>query len=227
MYNKEKENKNRIENSNLMFIIAMFFTLFPHQAFASATGSSGGCDSNSTAAKLICNFGTLIDITVFFGYVLSGILFFVAGLYIYMSQKKPQQYGPGSILGALLAATLLLGFSNVITIYQNFMFNDGNLYELHQYNESLSRINGTETSGFGYMSSESMQAIIGFVKFVGIVAMLKSIYLIYDAGRGNDPQKNVYFQIMIYAIGGAMAYRIEDVSCILGDFFNIQSVCLL
>ena len=83
----------------------------------------------------------------------------------------------GSILGALIAASLFLGFSNVITIYQNFIFDDGNIYELHQYNESLQRISGTETGGFSYMSSESMKAILAFVKLVGVVAMLKSIYL--------------------------------------------------
>lgn len=225
MYNKEKEKENNIINNNFMFALAMFFMFFPQQVFAQSV--SEGCSSDSTATKLICNFGTLIDLAVLFGYVLSGILFFVAGVYIYLSQKKPQQYGPGAILGALLAATLFLGFSNVITIYQNFVFNDGDLYELHQYNESLQRISGNETGGFSYMSSESMQAIFGFIKFVGIVAMLKSIYLVYDAGRGNDPHKSVYFQIMIYAIGGAMAFRIEDVLCIMGDFLNVQSICLV
>lgn len=225
MYNKNREEKENRINNNFMFILAIFFSLFPHQAFAQPTGE--GCSSDSTAAKLVCNFGTLIDVAVIFGYVLAGILFFVAGLYVYLSQKKPQQYGPGSILGALIAASLFLGFSNVITIYQNFIFDDGNIYELHQYNESLQRISGTETGGFSYMSSESMQAILAFVKLVGVVAMLKSIYLIYDAGRGNDPHKSIYFQIMIYAVGGAMAFRIEDISCVIGDFFNIQSICLI
>ena len=92
MYNKNREEKENRINNNFMFILAMFFSLFPHQAFAQPTGE--GCSSDSTAAKLVCNFGTLIDVAVIFGYVLAGILFFVAGLYVYLSQKKPQQYGP-------------------------------------------------------------------------------------------------------------------------------------
>ena len=222
--NKNKEVYQKQKNG--LYALGGFLFFFPHQAFAQAAGE--GCASDSIAARLICNFGTLIDLAVFFGYVLSGILFFVAGLYIYQSQKKPQQYGPGAIIGSLLAATLFLGFTNLITVYQSFIFNDGNIYELHQYNESLNRITGTDGGGgFGYMSSESMQALIGFVKLVGVVAMLKSIYLVYDAGRGNDPSKNVYFQILIYAVGGAIAFRIEDFSCVMGDFFNMPGICLI
>lgn len=230
MYHKlEKEQENN-KNNSFMLLLAMFFAFFPHQALAQDAGGvsivHGSCSNENTATQLICNFGSIIELAVIFGYVLSGILFFVAGLYIYLSQKKPQQYGPGAIIGALLAATLFLGFTNLVTVYQNLVFSDNDIYELHQYNETLQRIGG-DNGHFNYMSSESMRALLGFVKLVGVIAMLKSIYLVYDAGRGNDPNKNVYFQILVYAVGGAMAFRIEDVSCIISDFFNITSICLL
>lgn len=38
MYNKIREERESKINNNFMFVLAMFFALFPHQAFAQATG---------------------------------------------------------------------------------------------------------------------------------------------------------------------------------------------
>lgn len=220
-----KHNKKEYHIYHIFMFI--FLYLFSSNVYAEDIYDPPSCDSTSTAARLICNFGTIIDISIVVGYAISGVLFFVAGLYMYLSQKKPQQYGAGHIIGALIAATLFISFTNLITLYQNLVFADDQVYHLNEYNEMLDRIGSGDEGAFGYMSSESMQALIAFVKVVGVFAMLKSIYLVYDAGRGNDPQRNIYFQIMIYAIGGALAFRVEDFSCILADFFGIASICLV
>lgn len=214
-------NKTIFKNS-LCSLLFSFIILFPSISFA-ATQS---CGNESTAARLTCEFGDFIQLAVIIGYFLAALLFFLGGFYIYLMNKKPGQYGAGVVVACFLSATFFAGFSNVITLYQSVLFGSSDLYTINQYSSMVQQIKGVGAGQMGYVSSSTMQALVGFVKLIGVIAILRSIYLIYVFGKSGGREAGGG-SIIVFGIGGAIAFRIEDFSCMLADLFNITSICLL
>lgn len=216
------DNSLPFRNSLALMMFGVLYIISP-SAFAAVSA----CPQTDVIAKnMMCQFGNFIDITVIIAYLLGTIFFIIGGLEIYKTSRNPND-SKGVIFVAFLVGTLLLGFGNVVTLYQDALFQTGDVYQVTQYNETLSRIKGGNDTQLMYVSSTTMRAIFGFAKFLGVLAMLKSLLIVWELGGRRRGGNATYGQLVAFAFGGVIAFRAEDFACLLADFFNMNSLCML
>lgn len=205
----------------LLFIALL---LLPNIAFAETS-----CDSSVTSEKIICEIGTLLPIVEACTYLTGTILAVVGIMLALENQKDPRRVGVKAIILTFLSATLLMMLPTILTTAQSTFFSDGNLYSISDYNSTLNRINESGAQNLSMLTGHNIRVVFAFVKFIGVLVVVKGIYLIYVAGRWGESQSNqgIYIKIMIHILGGAAAFNLEDLMCVLGDFINVQSMCLV
>lgn len=219
---KQQSLLKSVKMSAFGFLLTLATILFPSTAMA-ATES---CPTDDLALKLVCEFGNFIGIALIIAYFIGSILMLYGAFQFYATSRNPNDSRLAPWM-SIFVGTLLLGMTEVITFYQDTLFNTGDVYEVSQYNESLNKISGGATTSIGYASENIMKAIFGFAKLVGVIAMIKSVVLIWDKGGNRRGNQTGWGQIIAFGIGGMLVFRAEDVACMVADLFNIQSLCLL
>lgn len=208
-------------------IFLSFFIILASFCSSSAFAAVSGCDDGDMSKILICEFGLFINISVYFCYVIGTLMIILGALFMYLNAHTPGKYSVGAIIASFITAGLLLGFSQTITIIQSTTFGDS-VYALTDYNEIVNRIHGFDGhTSFGYMSSGTIKAIFAFAKLVGVIAMIRSIYMIYSMGRWSDSSKGTIWEIIVLGVFGALCFRLEDTLCLLGNTLKIGWLCLV
>lgn len=204
-----------------LFLALLFL---PNLAFAETS-----CDTTVTSEKIICEIGTLLPIVESCTYLTGTILAVVGIMLAFENQKDPRKVSVKAIVLTFLSASLLMMMPTILTTAQSTIFSEGNLYSISDYNTTLERINESGAQNFSMLTGHNIRVVFAFVKFIGVLVFIKGIYLIYVEGRWGKSQSNqgIYIKIMIHILGGAASFNLEDLMCVLGDFINIQSMCLV
>lgn len=162
----------------------------------------------------------------------------VAGLGVYGFYRQtlyPQNYTTAGNFAKVLTGSALVISGSIFQGFENTFFDtttDLSSGSLHLNVDALSALveNGVRT-GSSSISSQlipprSSALIVGFMYMIGVLAFLKGIFVLKDAGEiGNQQNPSPVKTSLVYMVSGVIAVNINDFGCLFGSTFGTTLFC--
>ena len=160
-----------------------------------------------------------------------GLCTFVLGLYGFKKHSEaPQQYTIAYCVANLGTGTLLLlsgYFYGVVigtAVDTGFDYDNSSALALDQ--TALGSGADLANSFLGkYLPVHTVEMLIGFVYLVGLLAFLKGIYMLKNAGSTGNHNDGIS-KALIHIVGGVVSMNISAFSCIISSIFGVSMLCL-
>lgn len=166
------------------------------------------------------------------GCYLVGIMTFIYGIYGFKAHSSaPQQFPIATCVMNLLTGVFLLSMPTFYGILKRSTIDPGwndDSRKALSVGPHVDDVRGSfiET----YMPGETANAIIGFIFLVGLYNFAKGIYKLRFVGLGQmhapQGQGAGLGNAFTHMIGGMLVMNITTVSCIIGETFNFDILCM-
>lgn len=196
------------------FIALVGLTLFPSAAFA--------------AEATINALGSLIVA----GCYLIGTITFIYGLYGFKAHtNQPQQFPISTCVMNLLTGVILLSLPVFYSILKRSTidpgWNEGARVAL-SVGPHVADVRGSFIDT--YLPGETAEAVIGFIFLVGLWSFAKGVYRLRFVGLSQMHAPPGAGQglgnAITHMVGGMLVMNITHVSCIIGETFNLNILCI-
>lgn len=187
------------------------------------------CPTTSTADKLVCEWGNVIDIVILACYMIA-TAFMLSGLFaINKHASMPQQYPASRIATHFIVAGFLMAISVPMDVVQNTLFTSSPLM-INEYGSGIDSVGNVSigSEGVQLVSPNTFKAIIGFVMLIGVIAFIRGIILVKEIGENAalSHQGKGAGKAITHIIGGALAWNIVQTTCFIADFINMPAICI-
>mgnify|MGYP001212239932 CR=1 FL=1 len=191
-----------------------------------------GIDFTLNQFELIVAF--IIQAAAVTGYALTGL-----GIYgFYRGTEFPQNHPMAKNIFMVLSGSMLIIAGSIYQGFDNTLFNQsesldaGALYLDVNAAKSIveNGINAAIPTRGGLSSqlipAETAALIIGFMYMIGVIAFVKGIFMLKDAGEFVSPQgDNKVSSAIVFMVSGVIAININDVGCMVGNTFGTTIFC--
>lgn len=185
-------------------------------------------DASASTVDIKQNMRHLVDILLSISPFI-GFLVFSSGVYQFYKHAKTrdERYGTASSVFKIISGSLLVsvnwffGLLSTSFISTSAQGDDNSRIMLaidQQMAEGAALISDT------IVPQDTIQGLLGFVAFVGVLAFVNGIVALKNIGDGRHDERDIY-KALTRIIGGLICVNIKWVSCFAGSIFGVSILC--
>jgi hypothetical protein len=175
------------------------------------------------------NMKTLVEMALMVAPFL-GFLVFASGIIQFYkhAKTKDERYGVASSVFKLLAGVLLISinwFYGVLasSFVPNTTTGADNARMMLAVDGQMAQGAAVTMAG-GVIPVDTINALLGFIAFVGVLAFLNGLLALKNMGDGRHDERDLYKAITRIA-GGIVCLNIKFFGCFIGSIFGVSMLC--